>query len=289
MERSEKEAEIERLKNVELKNKNIELEKLLKELKATQGQLIQSEKMAALGNLVAGVMHEINSPMGALTSASDVTIRSLFKLKSFQDANRADQHPGQFIKALDILEDNIRILVAASERLTSIVNSLRSFVRLEEAPYQESNLHNDIDNTIKLLENQIPKQVTIIRKYEDIPRVSCYPAELNQVFMNLLTNAVEAIKEKGSITIHTSKKKNEIHLAFSDTGSGIPKEQIPHLFEPGFSKKGKRIKAAIGLFTSYNIINKHHGKILVKSRVGQGSTFTVVLPAGSGKSQTSKT
>jgi len=281
VESAEKIADIERLKNVELKNKNTELKKLLKELKETQSQLIQSEKMATLGNLVAGVMHEMNSPMGALNSTTDITIRSILQLKSFRDLSNAAVKPDKFKKNLDILEKNIRVLVASSERLTAILNSLRSFVRLDESPYQESDLQVDIDNTLTLIENQIPKEIKIEKKYEDIPRTYCYPAELNQVFMNLLTNAVEAIKDQGTITIHTFQKEGDIHLSFKDTGRGIPKKQLPHLFEPGFSKKGNRVKAAIGLFTSYNIIDRHQGKITVKSTPGNGSTFTVVLPVKS--------
>jgi signal transduction histidine kinase len=278
VESSEKITEIERLKNVELKKKNTELKKILKELKETQSQLIQSEKMATLGNLVAGVMHEMNSPMGAITSVTDVSIRSILQLKSFQGLVDASSESGNIIKNLDILEKNVRVLVAASERLTGIINSFRSFVRLDESPYQESDLHIDINNTLRLIENQIPNRIKIVKKYGEILKIYCYPAELNQVFMNLLTNAIEAIKGEGTITIRTYQKNGEVHLSFTDSGMGIPKKQIPHLFDPGFSKKGQRVKAAIGLFTSYNIVDKHQGNITVQSTPGKGSTFTVILP-----------
>jgi signal transduction histidine kinase len=280
-EQADKEAEIARLKNVELKDKNSQLKQLLKELRETQSQLIQSEKMAALGNLVAGVVHEINSPIGALNSSTDLSIRSMMQLKTFRDSDTSQENSikiSKLNKTLNVLEDNIRVMISASERISKLVNSLKSFANLDATPYQKVNLHQSLDNTLTLIENNIGSQIQITKKYGTLPPVACYPAEINQVFMNLLTNAVESIAGKGTITIKTHSENDKAHIEIRDTGMGIPKNQIERLFEPTFSKKGKRVKAAIGLFSSYNIIQKHNGEIKVSSSPGKGSRFTVILP-----------
>jgi signal transduction histidine kinase len=280
-EQADQKAEIARLKSVELREKNRQLKQLLKELQETQSQLIQSEKMAALGNLVAGVVHEINSPIGALNSATDLSIRSMKQIKNFRDQDispeKSLQDP-QIMKTFSALEENIRVMITASERVNKMVNSLKSFANLDSSPFQKVNLHQNLDNTLTLIENHIGSQIEIIKKYGTLPPVACYPAEINQVFMNLLTNAAESITGKGAITIKTHHKDAQVHIEIQDSGVGIPRDQIKRLFEPGFSKKGKRVKAAIGLFSAYNIIQKHGGEIKASSTVGKGSKFTVILP-----------
>jgi len=265
-----------------LKEKNIKLQKLLDELKATQAQLVQSEKMAALGKLVAGVAHEMNSPIGVIKSANDVTARSVTNIAEelrhspTLDDLRASRKLRDSLKAL---ESNNPVSVAASERMTKIVDSLKSFARLDEATIQEADLHEGLESTLTLMEHDLKGRITVLKKFGDIPRIVCLPGDLNQVFMNLLTNASQAIKDKGTITITTFFDNGNVHVEIADTGVGIPSEQMQGLFEPGFTKAGARVKAGLGLFTSYNIVQRHRGQIRVTSDVGQGSTFAIILPA----------
>ena len=264
-----------------LEQKYDQLEQLHKELQETQAQLVQSEKMAALGKLVAGVVHEMNTPIGAINSAADISARSISNilegLKTCQnpDEIRNDRKLKGSIKAL---QNSVPITLSASERITKIVNSLKSFARLDESPFQKVCLHESLENTLILIENDLKDRINVKKEYGNIPLVACYPSELNQVFINLLTNAVQAIKDKGTITIQTNAENEHVIIQIADTGIGIPQEQIEGLFEPNFTKKGNRVKAGLGLFTSYNIIQKHRGQITVESEVGKGSTFTVVLP-----------
>ncbi|MHA2033459.1 MAG: hypothetical protein ACW99Q_29155, partial [Candidatus Kariarchaeaceae archaeon] len=191
-ERAEKEAEITRLRNVELKEKNIQLKQLLKELRETQGELIQSEKMAALGKLVAGVVHEINSPIGALNSASDLANRITSQIKKLRESLVTSADSPQLQKlfnTLDTLEDTIQVIIAASERISKMVNSLKSIAHLDAPSYQEVDLHQNLDHTLNLLKEKMGSRIKIKKKYGFVPLITCYPADLNQVFMHLLTNA----------------------------------------------------------------------------------------------------
>jgi signal transduction histidine kinase len=168
--------------------------------------------------------------------------------------------------------------MAAAERITKIIQSLKSFVRMDEASYQVACIHEGMESTLTLLEYETKDRITIMRDYGNIPGIYCNPSELNQVFMHLLTNAVQAIKGKGTISIRTSVKNGKVYVHISDTGIGILPDQKQNIFEPSFTKDGSRVKAGLGLFTSYNIVRNHGGHIEVKSEIGQGSTFTIILP-----------
>ena len=281
VEQSQKEAEISRLKNVELKEKNDQLEALLIELKQTQIQLIQTEKMAALGSLVAGVVHELNNPLGAINSAADVSSRCVDKLiEILEGAQTIDdlRDNKELVRCLDILQRDHSVTMEASQRISRIVNSLKSFVRLDKAEFQEADVHEGLDSTVTLLEAEFKDRVEIRKEYGDVPPLRSNPGELNQVFMHLLTNAARAIEDKGTVTIRTYTKNGKVIIEFSDTGVGISPEHIARLFDPSFSRTGPRVKAGLGLFTSYNIMKKHNGDIKVESEVGKGTTFTLVLP-----------
>lgn len=264
-----------------LEEKNIRLQQLLDELKATQAQLVQSEKMAALGKLVASVVHEMATPLGAMNSAIDISGRSVANItEALQKSRTLDElkNNEKLRGALDALQSNRPVARAASERIFNIVSSLKSFAHLDEATIQETDLHESLDNTLTLLEHGIKDRIRVVKEYGDIPRVVCYPGELNQVFLNLLANAAQAIQGEGTIIIRTSVENGDVKVEIADNGVGIPTEQMPHLFEPSFTKTGSRVKAGLGLFTSFNIVQKHQGTINVRSKVGEGATFSVVLP-----------
>jgi len=263
----------------DLRDKNKRLEVALSELKETQKQLIIQEKMASLGNLVAGIAHEVNNPIGAVASASDVSARCIEKIKSL--LNGDDHEPlaenKQFLRSLQMLEDNSKVSKLASERIARIVKSLKTFARLDEAEFQEANLHEGLDSTLTLLHHETKNRIEIVKEYGSIPMVECYPNQLNQVFMNILINAIQAIEGKGTITVRTYVEDNEVKIQIADSGRGIPPDKLDKIFDPGYTSKSRGIGTGLGLSISYSIIEKHSGRIEVESEVGKGSTFTISL------------
>jgi len=262
----------------EEKNK---LKKLLDELKQIQAHLIQSEKMAALGKLAAGLIHEVNNPIGAMNSAIDVSNRSVNKIIEILSKNQSTkdiQDNRSFRMSVEVLQNSNLVTIKASKRITKILKSLSSFVQLDKSTLQKIDLHEVLENILTMFNHELINRITVIKKYEDIPIITCHEAELNQVFLNLLRNAIQSITGKGKITIRTFMENNNVCIQITDTGIGIPLEQIQNLFVPAFSKKEKRVKAGMGLFISLNIVKKHHGQIKVDSKVGKGSSFTIILP-----------
>jgi signal transduction histidine kinase len=280
-ERSQKEAEIHRLRNVELKAKNDELARLLAELQATQAQLVQSEKLAALGNLVAAIAHEINSPLGVIQGSFDLAERCTEKvLGAVETASsiHALKTNDVFIKTGGVLRENLQVTATAVERVTKIVRSLKNFARLDQAEYNLLDVNRALEDVLSLAQPLLKKEISIVRSYGEVPRLYGYAAELNQVFMNLLQNAAQAIDGAGTITLSTFADDGSVFIKVADTGRGIPTEQLPRLFDPSFIAKGDRVKAAMSLFSCYHIIRKHDGTIRVESEPGKGTTFTVQLP-----------
>lgn len=265
----------------QLRAQNKELEHAMRELKDTQEQLLLKEKMASLGDLVAGVAHEINNPIGAVNASTDVSGRCLEKIelvleksKSIEEIKRNDQ----LSQALKLLKNNIRVTLTAGNRIATIVKSLRNFARLDEAEYQKANIHQGLDSSLTLMTNELQGRVTVNKDYGDIPEIICYPGQLNQVFLNLLKNASNAIEGSGTIEIKTFRENSLIHIEISDTGTGIPHEKLDKLFDFGFSGGGARVKLTSGLSTAYNIIQKHDGQIKVDSKMGKGTKFSIILP-----------
>jgi signal transduction histidine kinase len=268
-------------RTIDLENKNMELASAMKELEETQNQLIMKEKMASLGNLVAGVAHEVNNPIGAVHSAADVTGRCIGKIRGILKSSQTLQEvndSAQLHKSLQILEDNNKITALASDRIEKIVRSLRGFARLDEAEYQKADIHEGLNSTLTLLEHEMKDRIAVVKEYGQVPEINCYPSQLNQVFMNVLKNAVQAIEEKGRIAIKTYLDNGKVMVEISDDGSGIPPEDIDKIFNPGFTTRGVGVGTGLGLSISYNIIEKHHGDIRVTSEVGKGTSFTIVLP-----------
>lgn len=266
---------------IDLSESNAELETTLSELKETQTELVQSAKMASLGRLAAGMAHEINNPIGALTSSADISARCISKMEEYIEKNQTPvviKENADFQNFFKILKDNSQVFSSASDRIARTMNSFINFARLNGSEFDRIDINESIENTLTIIQQEIKPGTTVEKKYGDIPKIFCYPGELNQVFMSLLTNAAQAIKGEGKITIRTSIKEENLYVAISDNGVGISPEQMKVLFDPRFSRNRMRVKAGFGLFTSYNIVQKHHGKIEVKSDVGRGSTFTVILP-----------
>ena len=236
-------------------------------------QLIQSEKMASLGLLVSGVAHEINTPMGAIHSNNDIMTRAVAKIRR-QLGSTPD---AEVSRLLDILGEVCRNNEIATERITQIVRSLKNFARLDEAERKRVNIHEGIESTLSLLRHQLKNRIRIVKRFGDIPDVECFPNELNQVFMNILVNAAHAIKERGEITVKTWKEGEGVKIAISDTGIGIPPENLSKIFDPGFTTKGVGVGTGLGLFICYKIVQDHHGTIEAESSK-QGTTFTITIP-----------
>ncbi len=258
----------------------VELERTNRELTETQGQLVQSEKMAALGNLVAGVAHEINTPVGAINSMHDTLVRAVDRLKEgLQNQFPRECRDNRLIQsALRVISDANRVIATGTERVTEIVRSLRSFARLDEAEMKEADLHEGINDTLTLIHHDLKNRINVVKDYGDIPQIVCWPSRLNQVFLNILVNAAQAIPDKGEITIRTFQKDGKVHVIIGDTGEGISEDNLKKVFDPGFTTKGVRVGTGLGLSICYQIVQDHRGEIHVESRVGEGTTFTIILP-----------
>ena len=236
-------------------------------------QLIQSEKMAALGLLVAGVAHEINTPMGAIHSNNDIMTRAVGKVRKLLEP----APDNEVRRLLDILGEVCRNNEIATERIMKIVGSLKNFARLDEAERKKVNIHEGIESTLSLLRHQLKNRIRIVKCFGDIPEIECYPNELNQVFMNILVNAAQAIKHRGEITVKTWREGDRVKIAISDTGVGIPPENLSKVFDPGFTTKGVGLGTGLGLSICYKIIQDHRGTIEAESSK-QGTTFTISIP-----------
>ena len=251
----------------ELYQKNIqtvkELKNTLKELKETQLQLINSEKMASLGQLVAGVAHEINTPVASIKSNNGILAKLIPQISDAEIA--------------ELMQEINRIDSEAVQRISNIVVSLKKFVRLDEAELQEADINKELDLTLELIRHETKNRIEIVKNYGELPLIKCYPNMLNQVFTNILVNACQAIEGSGKITITTSYEAETLTVSVKDTGKGIPEDKISKIFAAGFTTKGVGVGTGLGLAISAKIIEKHNGKITVNSEVGKGSEFIITI------------
>jgi two-component system NtrC family sensor kinase len=266
----------------EVKQMLEDLERANRELRDTQTQLVQSEKMASLGQLVAGIAHEINTPVGAVGSMHDTQVRAIGKLRKALES----EFPGEYaqsktVKAcFETIENANKVIETGTERVTTIVRRLRSFARLDEAELKTVDIHEGLEDTLTLIHHEIKHHITVTKNYGDIPPIACYPGRVNQVFLNILNNARQAVGEKGEIRISTYKRGGNVCVEISDDGVGIPKDQHAKIFDPGFTTKGVGVGTGLGLSICYQIIQDHKGDIEVESEPGKGTTFRIVLPIG---------
>lgn len=261
---------------------NISLEKKVEErtaeLKRAQSKLIQSEKMASMGQLVAGVAHEINNPIGAVKSMLQSSALATDKLrKIFTD--KLDEDKNQMLNTILKVFDNAnKVMTEGTKRIIEIVKKLRSFARLDEAEFQKFDIHEALEDTLMLIQHEISPDITITKKYGDIPNILCSPRQLNQVFLNVLINAIQAIDDQGEVGILTYRENDMVYVTIKDTGVGIPEKNLMKIFDPGFTTKGVGVGTGLGLSICYQIIQDHKGEISVESQVGTGTTFTIILP-----------
>ena len=251
----------------ELYNKNIqtvkELKNTLKELKETQLQLINSEKMASLGQLIAGIAHEINTPIASIKSNNSIAAKLLNSIE-----NKELQ---------DMMKDINDVDKEAVDRISNIVTSLKKFVRLDEAELQEADINKELDLTLDLIRHETKNKAEIIKNYGDIPMIKCFPNMLNQVFMNILVNACQSINDKGTITITTDYKDKNLIVKIKDTGCGISPNNLNKIFSAGFTTKSSGVGTGLGLAICKKIIEKHKGEIIANSELGKGSEFIITI------------
>lgn len=296
-------------------NENLEhlVENRTKELKDSQAQLIQSEKMASLGQMVAGLAHEINTPLGFVQN-------NVYELKSVQQEllelteRFVKTHKAFISNDLENLEKlltenqavveklNMEFFKEASqlfdesneglERIKDLIVNLKNFSRLDEADMKDTDINDSLDTTLKIAHNFLKHRVTVVKEYGNLPIVKCYPSQLNQVFLNLITNAAQACERpndpsaKGVVTIRSAYNEGKVLIDVADNGVGIAPENLNKIFEPFFTTKPVGSGTGLGLSIVYKIIKQHNGKISVDSVVGKGTTFRIELPLAVSKQRT---
>ncbi len=290
----------------ELQFANLELRETNRQLEEAHNQLLQTEKMASIGQLAAGVAHEINNPISFVNSnlsSLEGYFQGLLQMLSVYEEHEgllAENFPAQLkaIQAakekveLDYLKSDIVSLLSESKdgllRVKKIVQDLKDFSHVGTAEWQMADLQAGLESTLNIVNNEIKYKAKVIKQYGKLPLIECLPLELNQVFMNMLVNAAHAIDDHGEITIRTALHGDEVLVEFSDNGGGISPENKKRIFDPFFTTKPVGVGTGLGLSLSYTIVKKHHGRIEMESTVGKGTCFKIWLPvqqdpAASGK------
>jgi two-component system, NtrC family, sensor kinase len=276
----------------DLERRNAELAGRTAELQRLQAQIVHSEKMASLGQLAAGVAHELNNPAGFIYGNMDILrdyVSGLTRvLTAYEEAplpqpfaDRVTEIKAEvdYVGMMGELDSIITDCLEGAERIRDVVQNLRLFSRLDEAEVKLIDLHEGIDSTVRLLSRYYSAgHVNLVKHYGTLPPVSCYAGQLNQVWMNLLINAAQAVGDAGEVTVSTSYEDDMVQVVVSDTGCGISAEVLSKIFDPFFTTKAVGEGTGLGLSITYGIIERHHGTITTTSQVGVGTSFTVRIP-----------
>lgn len=260
--------------NTELELQNDELLESKIQIQKQQAQLVQTEKMASVGLLMAAITHEINTPIGAINSNAQLEEMILGVLLNHPAVEQNDE----LIIMFSQLKEANDVNLMACSRIIEIIKSLKSFSRLDQADFQEADINEGIRSVLVLTNNLLKRRITVHEDYADIPRIKCYPGQLNQVIMNIIVNASQAIEGEGEIFIKTYQQNRDIYISIKDTGIGIDEENVSKIFDPGFTTKGVGIGLGLGLYISYNIVQNHNGEISVISESGNGAEFIIRIP-----------
>lgn len=280
----------------ELLDRNAELHALNAKLSTAQEHLVQSEKLASIGQLAAGIAHEINNPIGYIFSnfgTLENYMVSLFDMLAVYEKAETTHSMPETVKELkakreslelDFLKEDIPVLMRESRegivRVRNIVQGLKDFSHVDTNPdWQFASLTQGIDSTLNVVNNELKYKADVVKDYGDIPWVQCMPSQINQVVMNLVVNAAHAMgAERGKITVRTGVAGAQVWFEVADTGSGIPKDVLPRIFDPFYTTKPVGKGTGLGLSLSYGIVQKHHGSIDVQTEVGYGTIIRVNLP-----------
>jgi two-component system NtrC family sensor kinase len=281
--------------NSDLVDEREEQKQLIRKLEDAHGQLLQSEKLASIGQLAAGVAHEVNNPIGFvhsnLNTLSNYIKQLLQVIECYQEVCTESLHDEAALARieqvrremdLEFLRQDVVELIAESiegtGRVRRIVQDLRDFSRTGDVEWKWSDIHAGIDSALNVASNEIKYKADVVKEYGDLPLVECIQSQLNQVFLNLLVNSAQAIQGRGTITIRTCREGDQACLIFSDSGRGIPPDVLPRIFDPFFTTKAVGSGTGLGLSLAYGIVQKHKGSIEVVSEVDKGTTFTIRLP-----------
>ena len=284
---------------LKVQERTLALERANQEIKETQAMMVHSEKMRSLGELVAGIAHEINNPVNFIHGnimILDKYVKDMFSLIDLYIANEASISEEELKKInktkadidIDFIRDDVKDLIKScvegTERTKNIVLDLKNFSRMEEMVLTQFNIPKEIDTTLNILNNKYKNRITVVKDYEpNVPKIEAYGGQLNQVFMNILDNAQYAIKGEGTVTISVKQDGDNVIIKFSDTGEGIKKEDLRKVFEPFFTTKPVGQGTGLGMSITYRVIKNHNGEIFVDSEVGKGTTFTIKLPVNYAK------
>ncbi|MDA8484709.1 ATP-binding protein [Pseudomonas resinovorans] len=270
-----------------LGSKQLEQEQLIHKLEKANAQLLQSEKLAAIGQLAAGVAHEINNPIGYVFSNLKTLsgyVNDLLRIVDAVDGVGSLEELQQLKRSLeyDYIRNDVEALIHESEdgieRVKKIISALKDFSHIEEEEFRAADLHKGFDSTLNLVNNELKYKAEVVREYGDLPLVECIPSQINQVVMNLLINAAHAIESFGRITLRSGHQGDWIWLEVEDNGKGIDPSILNRIYEPFFTTKPVGKGTGLGLALSYNIVQKHNGRIEVVSHPGHGTRFRVWLP-----------
>lgn len=270
----------------DLQEKNEELEETLRTLRETQNQLLLQEKMASLGGLVAGVAHEINNPIGAVNGAADVAVRCVGRIETEVEEGTSIEslrESRRFRQALGLLRQNSEVTLEAGGRVARIVDSLKNFAQLDEAEFQLADVHEGVESALTLLQHQIGEGIEVVRDFGEVGLLYCSPGQLNQVFMNVIKNAVQAIDGEGRIDIRTRQEGGQVRIDILDTGKGIPPERLRRIFDFDFNRGSGRVRMGTGLSLAYRIAQEHGGGIEIDSEPGRGTEVRIALPLRRGR------
>jgi PAS domain S-box-containing protein len=293
--------------NSNLQERKEELETTLEQLKKAQSHLIQSEKMASLGILLAGIAHEINNPVNFIYAGVNSIIKDFEDVKivieSFNSLDRKTQDVMALLAKIEDLKkeyefdlayaaitETLQDIKLGATRIKEIIDGLSRFSRIENENWKQANIHEEINNVLVLLKNKYKHRIEIKKNYDELlPLVECYPGKLYQVFMNIINNAIDALEdEQGTITIKTSFSSSMVSISIKDTGKGIKEDDKLKIFDPFFTTKEVGYGLGLGLAISYSIIQEHNGEIIVKSIVNKGTEFIVRIPIKQAKDVLSK-
>lgn len=278
---------------LKVQERTIALQCANREIKEAQSMMVHSEKMRSLGELVAGIAHEINNPINFIYGNIMILekyVKDLFTLINLyiENENNIPEEQLQKINAfktqmdLDFIKDDVNDLLRSckegTERTKNIVLDLKNFSRMEEMVLTQMNVAKEIDTTLNILNNKYKNRITVHKDYDNVPKIEAYGGQLNQVFMNILDNAQYAIEGNGDVYISVKQDGDFVEIKFQDTGKGIKQEDLKKVFEPFFTTKPVGEGTGLGMSISYRVIKNHHGEIFVDSKLGEGTTFTIKLP-----------